>query len=122
MILTFALSGVLLVPSVVEAGIPAVDAALWFGLGVLESPWITLYSVYPQATTAKEMLGRTASNLYTFRGITSAVGAISLPFLIQASGIVSTAILTGTLLILMAFVFYASFPSIREMRLRGEGG
>ena len=118
MMLTFALSGMLLVPSVVEAGIPAFDAALWFGLGALESAWITLYSVYLQATTAKEMLGRTASNLYTFRGITSAVGTISLPFLIQSSGIVTTAILSGAFLVLMAFVFYARFPSIREMRLK----
>lgn len=118
LVLTFALSGVLLVPSVVEAGVPAFDAALWFGLGVVDNAWITLYSVYLQSTTATEMLGRTASNLYTFRGITSAVGTISLPFLIQGTGIVSTAILSGMLLILMAFVTYAGLPSIRKAGLR----
>ena len=117
LVLTFALSGALLIPSVVETGSLALDAALWFGLGVAFNAWITLYGVYLQATTAKEMLARTASNLYTFRGITSAVGTISLPFLIQASGVVGTATLSGIFLVLMALLVYVSVPQIRAMRL-----
>ena len=117
LILTFALSGALLVPSVAEAGVPALDAALWFGLGVVDNAWVTLYGVYLQATTAKEMLGRTASNLYTFRGITSAIGTISLPFLIQASGVVAAAVLSGALLVLAAVVIYAALPQLRALGL-----
>ena len=113
LVMTFALSGALLIPSVLEADALAVDAALWFGLGVVFNAWVTLYGVYLQATTAKEMLGRTASNLYTFRGITSAVGAISLPFLIQASGIIGTSVLSGLFMGLMALVIYASLPAMK---------
>ena len=117
LVLTFAASGALLVPSVLEAGAPAVDAAFWFGLGVVFNAWVTLYSVFLQATTAKEMLGRTASNLYTFRGLTSALGTISLPFLIQASGIVTTSALSGLCMVLTALVVYAGLPTIRKVGL-----
>ena len=115
--LTFVASGALLAPSVLEAGSLAVDAALWFGLGVVFNAWVTLYGVYLQATTAKEMLGRTASNLYTFRGVTSAVGTVSLPYLIQASGIVNTAVVSGGCLILVALAIYAGLPKMRAMGL-----
>jgi hypothetical protein len=118
LMLTFALSGALLIPSILEAGTFAVDAALWFVLGVVFNAWVTLYGVYLQATTAKEMLGRAASNLYTFRGITAAVGTISLPFLIQASGIVNTTVLSGIFLILMALVIYGSLPAMRKIGWR----
>lgn len=120
LISSYALGGVLLVASVALVGSPAVDAILWLTLGFVFTAWITLYSVYLQATTAKEMLGRAASNLYTFRGITSAAGTISLPFLIRASGVVGASNLSGICVILLAVLMYASLPALRRTALHAR--
>lgn len=118
LVLTFALTGILLVSSVVMAASLAVDAVLWLSLGLVSTAWVTLYGVYLQTTTPKEMLGRAASNLYVFRGVTLAIGTISLPFLIQASGIVSASDLSGLCILLLATAVYIALPTVREVALR----
>ena len=117
LILSYALAGVLLLSSTALSALLAFDAVLWLSLGFVFTAWITLYAVYLQATTAKEMLGRAASNLYTFRGLTSAAGTISLPFLIQGSGVVSASDISGLCMVLLAVAIYLGLPALRRKEL-----
>ena len=113
----YGLSGLLLVSSVALDFIPAMSAVSWFLLGFFFSAYVTIYGTYLQTVTDKEMLGRSASNLYIFRGFTSAAGTMALPFLIERMGILQTSIFSGVTMILAAVAVYAIIPSMRSIKL-----
>lgn len=121
LLLSLALSGVLMIASVALSGSAALDAPLWFALGIAFSMNETLNSTYLQTVTEKEMLGRNASSLYTFRGITSAAGTLSIPVFMSAYGISYTFTYSGALIILAALMLYIFFPRVRNIRLSVNG-
>lgn len=93
------------------------DMAMWLLLGFNFRMYTTLYSSYLQSTTEKELIGRTASNLYLFRGLSAAVGAIYLPFFISEYGLLNSFEYFGVFIIAAALVIAIFAPSIRNMSM-----
>ena len=122
LLLSYALSGLLLIASIRLSGQLIIDAIFWFLLGIALSANITIYSAYMQSTTPKEMLGRTASNLYTFRGITATAGTLCVPLPITSYGVDTTFSWPGIILVITSGLIYLALPSIRNLALdkRGE--
>ncbi len=118
LLLAFICSGLLFAPAIVYADYFAIEIVAWFALGLALSAYIPLYSTYLQVGTKKEMLGRVASNLYTFRGISSAVGTLSIPLLIQSYGLDMTFESAGILMALTALIIFIAVPQVRNIQLR----
>ncbi len=117
---TYFLSGLATVISVFFSYSPALDVPFWFALGFFFSVHTTLNTVYLQKMTVKEMLGRTASNLYTFRGITTAAGSIIFPVLMELHGIKFISELSGAVVLLGSVLVFAISPAIRNLGLNDE--
>lgn len=120
LIITYLLSGFLIILAALFSYSPTLDIIFWFILGFLFSVHTTLNTVYLQKVTVKEMLGRTASNLYTFRGITTAVGSVIFPFLMELRGIIFIAEIAGVVIIIGAVLLYALSPSMRTLGIDAE--
>ena len=117
MALLFLISGVLFITSSNLAGIEWLDAISWMLLGFTFSAYVTLYGSYLQLVSAKEMLGRAASNLYTFRGVSSAAGTLMLPFLFQQSGYNGVISWSGIVICLASLFFLWLAPSFSGNRI-----
>lgn len=117
---TYFLAGLATVASVFLSYRPALDVPFWFALGFFFSVHTTLNTVYLQKVTVKEMLGRTASNLYTFRGITTAAGSVIFPALMEFHGIKLISELSGVTILLGSVLIFATSPAIRNLRLNEE--
>ena len=59
------------------------------------------------------MLGRAASNLYTFRGIASTVGTLLIPMAVEKMGLQGSYFLFGCIMALAAISIYALLPQVR---------
>lgn len=114
---TYFLSGIATVISVFLSYSPALDVPFWFALGFFFSVHTTLNTVYLQKVTAREMLGRTASNLYTFRGITTAAGSLIFPALMELHGIKFISEVSGFIVLLGSVLVFAISPAIRNLEL-----
>lgn len=115
LIATYILSGITMVIAALNSLAPAVDVIFWFLLGFFFSVHTTLNTVYLQKVTVKEMLGRTASNLYTFRGATTAFGSIVLPLLMEWHGIIWITEVSGIVMTVGAALIFAISPSIARL-------
>lgn len=111
MAVCFASSGILFIVVTMLSANPFLDAPAWFALGLSFNAYYTLYGAYLQLVTPKEMLGRSASNLYTFRGISTVAGTLLIPFLIQSYGVRMTLTGSGIIVLMGALVFFFSARS-----------
>lgn len=114
--LTLAISGVFFSLSVLATTLLPVAFVFWFLFGMFFEGWAPLYETYLQSVTEKEMLGRVASNLYTFRGITATAGAFLVPLIVTQSGTPDVFIYFGLLITTISVLMYAVSPSIRSIR------
>lgn len=117
LIASLAATGILMLLSVNALFYYPLDLVVWLLLGFNFSVYSTLYSSYLQNTTEKELIGRTASNLYLFRGISAAVGAISLPFFISEYGVLTSFEYFGSFIIAATLAVVIFIPSIRNMTI-----
>ncbi len=115
LIVSYTFTGLLLIVSVMISYNPILDVPAWFALGFFFSVHTTLNTVYLQKVTVKEMLGRTASNLYTFRGITTAAGSIIFPVFMEAHGIILVSEISGILICLGSIFIYILSAAIRNL-------
>jgi hypothetical protein len=107
--------GVGLVGATALAPALAPSLVAWFLVGGVEILFFTTQVVYIQATTPRELTGRTLANVYVFRGSSRAVGAVVVgaflgivPTLALATGI-------GLVLLLVAGVGTLAFPKVRRL-------
>ncbi len=121
-LLSGAVAGAFMILSVQVIHFLAVDAVMWFLLGLTLSLQTTLTTTYLQTVTEHEMLGRNASSLYTFRGITSAAGALYLPVLMSAYGIATTFAFSGLAVIAASTLLYILLPVVRSLSVNAGGG
>lgn len=112
-LLTLLISGVLLAISVRLEGYLLLDALIWLLLGFAFTARYTLYATYLQKVTSRDMLGRTASNLYTFRGIASASGTLAIPILITSMGLQGAFLYFGAVIALASVILFAVSPGLR---------
>ncbi len=117
LLLTYLISGVLLYLSILK-GIPvALLIVFWALLGFSYSIHTPLFSTYLQTFTDKGMLGRAASNLYTFRGITTTAGTLLIPFIITNLGLQISYLSFGALLAASALALLIMSPKITKLSL-----
>lgn len=120
-VISYLISGVFLSLSVFWSSFYVLDAVLWFILGATSSLSFTLYSTYLQAVSEREMLGRVNANLYTFRGITSTAGTITIPLFVILSGDHVPYILLGLLEAVLAILVISFSASVKRISI-GETG
>ena len=120
LLITYVATGNMTVVAAYLITFPVADVLPWFAVGFFFSVHTTINSIYIQKVTVKEMLGRTASNLYTFRGITTAAGSIAFPVWMAVHGIVTVMKLSGLLIAVAALLIYAFSPRMRKLGIRSN--
>ena len=115
---TYLASGIMITMSGLLSTSPLRDTLPWFTLGFFFSAHTTLNTIYLQASTKKEMLGRTASNLYTFRGLATAAGVVLLPVFMSGFGLVKTYEFTGIVVTISAILIILFLPKITSISAR----
>ncbi len=119
-LLFYALSGILLILGVLLNPVTSVDAAMWLALGIFYNGRYSIYNTYLQNVTDREMTGRVASNLYTFRGVSSAAGTLSLPLLAGILGSYRLFAFSGLFMVLLAALITVAMPSMTRINVSGE--
>ncbi|MHB8358929.1 MAG: MFS transporter [Thermoplasmataceae archaeon] len=72
---------------------PFVEIPIWIASGIFFDFCIMLFNVYLQGSVRGDLLGRSASSLYTFRGISISVGILVIPILILHLGLFTTSLI-----------------------------
>jgi hypothetical protein len=104
----FALAAVLeaglLVLDVLGTPFEPLSAPAWAGVGAVDVTFYTVLLAYYQGTSPRELVGRTASNAYLFRGTARALGSLALAGLLVSIaptpfvlGVAAALVAVGTL-------------------------
>ena len=93
---------------------PFAEIPIWVASGIFFDFCIMLFNVYLQGSVRKDLLGRTASSLYTFRGISTAAGVLVIPFLIIHYGLGFTAFISILLVVPVSIVIIVSGRSMTK--------
>lgn len=112
---TYCLSGVFLFLSVQLRSFIPLDAVAWIMFGLLFEFRDPLYETYLQSVTDKEMLGRVASNLYTFRGISATAGTLVIPVLVSFTGGYSIFSYSALVIVIFSASVLLLFPGLRSI-------
>ncbi len=88
------------------------EIPVWTGAGISFDTCIMLFNVYLQGTVKEEFLGRSASSLYTFRGISVSAGSLIIPVLILHFGIGITSIIPVVLIVPVSIAIIFAVKSI----------
>lgn len=113
----YILFGVFLSAGVILQSNIAADALVWLLLGMFANGRYPIYSAYLQKVTEKEMLGRVASNMYTFRGITAAAGTLILPVLAGKFGSYEVFAASGIIVVVMSLIIVAAFRPLMKISI-----
>jgi MFS family permease len=110
-----AMEGALVLAAV--AAVPALppSIAAWFGVGMVDGVlWQVLLS-YVQSRAPRELLGRTITDVYVFRGTARAAGAVALGALgvILAPG--ALGLVVGAIFLGIAATGYLAFGALRNL-------
>lgn len=88
------------------------EIPVWTGAGISFDTCIMLFNVYLQGTVKEEFLGRSASSLYTFRGISVSAGSLIIPVLILHFGMGITSIIPVVLIVPVSIAIIFAVKSI----------
>lgn len=92
--------------------VPIWEIPVWTAAGISFDTCIMLFNVYLQGTVKEEFLGRSASSLYTFRGISISAGSLILPALILHFGLRITSFVPVVLIIPVSIAIIFAVKSI----------
>jgi ENTS family enterobactin (siderophore) exporter len=115
LILGAAAEGGLVVASVVAAPLGAYAAPLWFAVGATDILFYQGVLVYLQATTPSDLVGRTLTNHYLFRGTGRAAGAVVLGALLVALPVLTVGWVDGAAYLVVASGFALIAPQLRRL-------
>jgi hypothetical protein len=91
---------------------PFVEIPVWVASGISFSFCLMLFNVYLQGSVREDFLGRSASSLYTFRGISTSVGILVIPILIIDYGLTVTSFIPILLVIPISIVLIIFSSSV----------
>lgn len=114
------LMGILLMVAMFTVLIPYLNVVIWILLGFFSSTYYTIYRIYLKITTPKDLIARTASNLYTFKGIFTTLGAITIPILFVIYGVRLVFIISGFATLIIVSIIFLLAPAIRDIAVSGE--
>ncbi|MCI4362329.1 MAG: MFS transporter [Thermoplasmata archaeon] len=110
-----AVEGLLIAVAVLAAPLGATSAPLWFAVGAADVVFYQVVLVYLQATTAPELVGRTLTNAYLFRGTGRALGAVTFGAVLAVAPLLSTGVGDGVTLVLLAGATALAAPALRRL-------
>jgi MFS family permease len=99
----------LLVPNLLASGVG------WFAVGIFDVAFYTGYIAYLQAKTPEGLLGRTTSNMYLFRGMSRATGALVVGALAAVLGVVALGDMVAVVFVAVALVCPLALPAVRHL-------
>lgn len=117
LLLTYFITGLLLFVSVISSEPLEILLIIWAVLGFTYSIHTPLFSTYLQTLTSKGMLGRTASNLYTFRGFASTAGTLLIPVVVEKFGLFPSYLSFGIFIAVMAVLLFALLPQVGKLQI-----
>jgi hypothetical protein len=108
--------GLLLVGAIYAAPQLLASAFGWFAVGAVDGIFFATWLVYLQATAPRELVARTITNSYVFRGSSRAAGAIAIGFLIAAVPLAWVGATIGVFMVLVGAAGLLALPVIRRLR------
>jgi hypothetical protein len=105
----------LLVVAVLLAPYEPFSAPAWAAVGAVDVTFYTVLLAYYQGSSPPELIGRTASNAYLFRGTARAVGSLVLAGLLVTVDPVPLALGVGAALVAVGTVAPLALPAARRM-------
>jgi MFS family permease len=95
--------------------VPIFEIPVWIVAGISFSICIMLFNVYLQGTVKEEFLGRSASSLYTFRGVSISFGSLIIPVMILNFGLKITSLMPALIIIPVSIVVIAGAKSMYKI-------
>jgi hypothetical protein len=111
-----AAEGLGIVLAVLAAPLGEASAPLWFLVGAVDVVFYQGILVYLQATTPPELVGRTLTNAYLFRGTGRAVGGVVFGTILVVLPLAGTGVADGLALVALAVGTALAVPAIRRLR------
>ncbi len=108
--------GLLFVGAIYAAPQLLASALGWFAVGAVDGIFFATWLVYLQATAPPQLVARTITNSYFFRGSSRAAGAIAIGFLIAAVPLAWVGATIGVFMVLVGAVGILALPVIRRLR------
>lgn len=112
---TTAAEGILIVAAVYAAPSLGPSLILWFLTGIFASGFYQAYNAYLQAKVPQDRFGRVLTNLYLFRGIPTAIGAVAVGVLATLLGAPLLAWIIALTYVLCALLGPTLLPGIRRL-------
>ena len=100
--------------------VPFAEIPVWVVSGISFNFSIMLFNVYLQGSVREDFLGRSASSLYTFRGISTSFGVLAMPILILHFGLSMTSFIQILLVIPVSICIIVFGKSMIQMSFRAE--
>jgi len=107
--------GLLLVGAIYAAPQLLASALGWFAVGAVDGIFFATWLVYLQATAPPQLVARTITNSYVFRGSSRAVGAVAIGFLVAAVSLAWVGATIGVFMVLVGAVGMLALPVIRRL-------
>ncbi|HXQ94949.1 MAG TPA: MFS transporter [Thermoplasmata archaeon] len=107
--------GVLIVLAVLLAPLGLVAAPVWFAAGAVDVVFYQSVIVFLQATSPPDLVGRTLTNHYLFRGTGRAAGATGIGFVLAAAPFLLVGLASGLAFLVVAGLAVALVPTVRRL-------
>jgi ENTS family enterobactin (siderophore) exporter len=107
--------GVLITGAVLLAPYGVFAAPLWFGVGAVDLVFYQVVVVFLQATSPPDLVGRTLTNHYLFRGTGRAAGATAIGALLALAPLVVIGVASGLAFLAVAGLALVLIPTVRRL-------
>jgi Transmembrane secretion effector len=107
--------GTLVVVAVVLAPLGVLAAPVWFGVGAVDVVFYQSVMVFLQATSPPDLVGRTLTNHYLFRGTGRAAGSASLGVLLAIAPLLVVGVGAGVAFLAVAVLAVGLVPTVRRL-------
>ncbi len=107
--------GVLVALAVVLAPVGVFAAPVWFGVGAVDTVFYQAVLVFLQATSPADLVGRTLTNHYLFRGTGRAAGAVGIGALLAVAPLLVVGVASGVVFLAVAGVAVLVVPTVRTL-------
>lgn len=108
--------GLLFIVAIYAAPQLLASAFGWFAVGAVDGIFFATWLVYLQAVAPRDLVARTITNSYVFRGSSRAVGAITIGFLVAALPLAWVGDVIGVFMVLVGAAGMLALPVIRRLR------
>jgi hypothetical protein len=110
-----AAEGLAIAAAVLAAPFGVLGAPLWFAVGAVDIVFYQGVLVYLQATSPRDLVGRTLTNHYLFRGTGRAIGGVAFGAVLVVAPLLGVGLVDGVALVALAGGTALVVPSLRRL-------